>query len=694
MRRAGWTDCAVRFITIVKKVAFYIATFLLSATLSGAALLLNDTFSYSDGSLVTAAGSPWTTYNGTTGQVKVVSGRIFLSKANTEDVHATLAGQPYASTSGAILYVSFKINYTNLPSSAGSYFAEFKDDSLGFRTRIFAQTAGAASGAFRVGIANAGSSPSAVFNADLQTNTDYTIVARLAVSNVVSTLWLNPTAETNAGVTATDVATALTITSFGFREDGALGTIGNLFADDLRVGTTFPDVVTNAPPLERPAIVSQPQNQTLTNGANVTFSVNATGTPPLAYQWQLNNMNVPGATSSNLTLTAVTFAQAGFYTVVITNVLGSAGSGPVALSVWCASAPSFSFLTYNANGNGQTNWSTNMWHVRAIGRQVQYLDPDIITFQEIPVTNNCTAQMADFVAAFRPGYYLVTNSADDGFIRSAILSRYPIIASRSWLHGVYLGPYGYTNASPSPYFSRDLFEAQIAVPGFPQPLHVFTVHLKSGQAGPESSKRAAEAGAVSNFFATVYLPTNGLQPYVLSGDLNEDILRPPDSNPQSIQRLVNASTGLQLATAVNPFTDSELTISIRDGLTKRYDYILPGARLFSNIVGSQVFRTDLLYPVPPNLYSDDENASDHLPVFMVFANPFNTPFRLLSIGRTNQIVSLKWESTSNRQYHVEVSSNLTAWTPLVTNLAATGADFTFSTNVPGNVKFFRVYRAP
>jgi hypothetical protein len=43
---------------------------------------------------------------------------------------------------------------------------------------------------------------------------------------------------------------------------------------------------------------------------------------------------------------------------------------------------------------------------------------------------------------------------------------------------------------------------------------------------------------------------------------------------------------------------------------------------------------------------------------------------------------------------VEVSSNLTAWTLLVTNLAATGADFTFSTNVPGDVKFFRVRRAP
>ena len=206
--------CAGSSAIILKKVAFCIAAFLLSATLTGAALLLNDTFSYPDGPLVTATGSPWTTYSGTTGQVKVVSGRIFLSRVNTEDVQAALAGQPYASTSGAILYVSFKINYTNLPSSAGSYFAEFKNDGTGFHARIFAQTAGAATGAFRIGIANAGSMPSAVFNADLQTNTDYTIVARLAVSNVVSTLWLNPTAETNAGVTATDTASAVTITTW------------------------------------------------------------------------------------------------------------------------------------------------------------------------------------------------------------------------------------------------------------------------------------------------------------------------------------------------------------------------------------------------------------------------------------------------------------------------------------------------
>ena len=94
------------------------------------------------------------------------------------------------------------------------------------------------------------------------------------------------------------------------------------------------------------------------------------------------------------------------------------------------------------------------------------------------------------------------------------------------------------------------------------------------------------------------------------------------------------------------------------------------------------------------LAGDDKTASDHLPVFMVFGNPFNPPFRLLSLGRTNQIVSLQWESASNRSYNIEVSSNLIAWTPLATNLAATNVDCTFTTNVPDSVKFFRVYRAP
>lgn len=686
----------------MNRVAPGFVVFLISAPLAGAALLLNDAFSYPDGSLVVVSTNAWTHHSGSvTGQVAVASGRVLLSEDNGEDVNAPLAGQPYPSSGATnVFYASFTVKFTSFPGGSGTYFAHFKNATTGYRARIWALTGGAAPDRFRLGISSTdGSAISATNPTELRLNTDYTVVTRLVNSNA-STLWINPATEGDPGVSTSDGPSAFTVVSYAFRE--ATGE-GALNIDNLRVGTSFADVVTSG--ARPPTIASQSLNQTVTNGANVTFSVIATGTPPLGFQWQFTpasgagaqGTNLPGATGSNLTLTAVTFAQAGYYTAVVTNDAGSTLSDPVALAVWAGSAPAFSYLTYNAHGNGLTNWSTNMWRVQAIGRQMQYLNPDIITFNEIPVTNNCTAQMLDFVTAFRPGYYLVTNSADDGYIRSVILSRYPIVASRSRLHGDYLGPFGYTNAYPAPYFTRDLFEAEIAVPGLPQPLHVFAAHLKSSQDAGSSAKRAAEAGAVSNFFATVYLPTNGQQPYVLSGDLNEDLVRPPVSRPQSIQRLLSAPTGLHLATPLNPLTGSERTWSIQDadGLTVRYDYILPCASLFSNIVGGQVFRTDLLQPMPPNLYSNDDRiASDHLPVLLVFANPFNTPFRLLSIGRTNQIVSLIWETASNRQYHVEASSNLAGWTSLASNLTATGADLTFATNVPGNVKFFRIRRAP
>jgi endonuclease/exonuclease/phosphatase family metal-dependent hydrolase len=261
------------------------------------------------------------------------------------------------------------------------------------------------------------------------------------------------------------------------------------------------------------------------------------------------------------------------------------------------------------------------------------------------------------------------------------------------LHGCDLSPFGYTNSG----FTRDLFEAEISVPGFFQPLHVFTAHLKSGQDADAAAKRAAEASAISNFFATVYLPIHNQQPYVLSGDFNEDVLRPTFGNLQSLPRLVNVPTGLQLATPLNLFTASEQTWSIQDtnGLSRRYDYILPCASLASNAVSSQVFRTDLLSPPPSNLYSnDDRTASDHLPVFMVFGNPFDVPFRLLSVGMTNGMVSLTWESQSNRSYTIEASSNLITWAPLAGNVVATGTVCTFETGVSDASRFFRVSRAP
>lgn len=68
-----------------------------------------------------------------------------------------------------------------------------------------------------------------------------------------------------------------------------------------------------------PFIAKQPQTQTATVGDTVTFSVDATGTPQLTYQWQFNGAPIAGATGSSLTLTNVQLANAGAYAVVVTN---------------------------------------------------------------------------------------------------------------------------------------------------------------------------------------------------------------------------------------------------------------------------------------------------------------------------------------------------------------------------------------
>jgi endonuclease/exonuclease/phosphatase family metal-dependent hydrolase len=349
----------------------------------------------------------------------------------------------------------------------------------------------------------------------------------------------------------------------------------------------------------------------------------------------------------------------------------------------------FSVLTYNTHGNHIEDWTTNSPQVRAIGRQMQYLQPDIVTFQEIPFTN--THEMVNFVVAFLPGYQLATNSGTDGFIRSVILSRFPITRSQKWLDGADLAPFGYTAAN----FTRDLFEAQIAVPGFPQPLHVFTTHLKAGTSdSDDAARRAAEASAISNFFVTAYLTTNALHPYLLTGDLNEDIAIPATGSQQPIQRMTNG-TGLFLTTPLNPFSGGGQTFSIRAALSRRYDYILPNGLLFSNLVSSQVFRTDLLAnPPAPLLTDDDVTASDHLPVLMTFANPFDQPFRLVSATRSNSTMTLAWQAVPGQFYCVESSSNLAIWTALTIDLLATNPAFTYRTNLLDNQRFFRVHRVP
>jgi hypothetical protein len=86
--------------------------------------------------------------------------------------------------------------------------------------------------------------------------------------------------------------------------------------------------------------VTQPSSQTITAGQTGTFSVTATGTTPLSYQWQKNGTAISGATSASYTTPAETTADSGAqFSVVVSNSAGSLTSNSAILTVNPAPVP-------------------------------------------------------------------------------------------------------------------------------------------------------------------------------------------------------------------------------------------------------------------------------------------------------------------------------------------------------------------
>lgn len=82
-----------------------------------------------------------------------------------------------------------------------------------------------------------------------------------------------------------------------------------------------------------PAIVAQPAGLTNYNGTPATFTVSATGTAPLAYQWRKDSTAIPHATNFTHYLPVIAPGDGGDYDVVITNAFGSVTSSVATLSV-------------------------------------------------------------------------------------------------------------------------------------------------------------------------------------------------------------------------------------------------------------------------------------------------------------------------------------------------------------------------
>jgi hypothetical protein len=167
--------------------------------------------------------------------------------------------------------------------------------------------------------------------------------------------------KTNIGITGwinlqfVVVATGpATILQFGGRDDPYY-----LGLDDVSVVPGF-----------APVITTQPTNLTLHSGGTAVFNATATGSTNLVYQWRKNGTNISngtgiaGATTTNLTLTAVTTNSSGNYSLFVTNIFGVATSSVANLTVVLPPAITSSSVT---NRTIQCGGNTNAFTVTASG---------------------------------------------------------------------------------------------------------------------------------------------------------------------------------------------------------------------------------------------------------------------------------------------------------------------------------------
>jgi hypothetical protein len=135
-------------------------------------------------------------------------------------------------------------------------------------------------------------------------------------------------------------------------------------------GSTTSDVATLTVLLP-PSILTPPQNTTVSIGNTATFTVVASGSPPMSYQWKFNGNALASATASSLAITNAQTGDQGDYTVVVSNAVAAVTSAPGHLTVQTAPAGPFEiknlqagggWIGFDATGPAQTNivlWSSS-----------------------------------------------------------------------------------------------------------------------------------------------------------------------------------------------------------------------------------------------------------------------------------------------------------------------------------------------
>ena len=285
-----------------------------------------------------------------------------------------------------------------------------------------------------VATANAGGYSVTVSNAvGATTSATATLIVNPVGTPIIVVPPVSQTVHAGANVTFDVVATGALPLSFQWRKDGvnlngqasASLTLNAVSMTDAglysvvisnRFGATVSaDASLTVNPENAPVITVPPVSQTVNVGADVVFSVTAEGTAPLHFQWRKDGVNIEGATSASLSLHAVTSAEAGGYSVVVSNDFGVVTSAVASLTVSVPGNPVIVVQPISQTVNAGADVT---FHVEATGSGQ-------LSFQWLKDGANLTGETSasltlDTVTSADVGNYSVVVSNNVGVAASAV----------------------------------------------------------------------------------------------------------------------------------------------------------------------------------------------------------------------------------------------------------------------------------
>jgi cytochrome c oxidase assembly protein Cox11 len=269
-----------------------------------------------------------------------VAGSVTSSVAQlTVDAPPSITTQPTNQTIISGSNVSFVVGATGIPTPACQW--QFSGTNLSGATSTILQLNNvqpSQAGNYRAVLTNAaGSVTSSVAQLTIDTPpsittqpTNQTVLAATNVSFTVTATGIpTPACQWQFSGTNLAGATSTTLQLNNVQPSQA----GNYRAVLTNVAGSVTSSVAQLTVDVPPSITTQPTNQTVISGSNVSFIVTATGIPTPACQWQFSGTNLSGATSTTLQLNNVQPSQAGNYRAVLTNAAGSVTSGVAQLTV-------------------------------------------------------------------------------------------------------------------------------------------------------------------------------------------------------------------------------------------------------------------------------------------------------------------------------------------------------------------------